>query len=87
MHRPCRVRDKTVRYALSKNDRALVAGFDGGSDAFAAGYVFTLEPPRGQTAKVPPLGLGVVSRPAATAAPVNRTASSDVVASRSDTST
>jgi hypothetical protein len=47
---------KTVRYALSKNDRALVAGFDGGADAFAAGYVFTLEPPRGQTAHVPPLG-------------------------------
>ena len=47
---------KTVRYALSRNDRALVAGFDGGADAFAAGYVFTLEPPRGQDAKVPPLG-------------------------------
>jgi hypothetical protein len=48
--------NKTVRYALSKNDRALVAGFDQGRDGFAEGYVFTLEPPRSQDAKVPPLG-------------------------------
>lgn len=47
---------KTVRYALSQNDRAVIAGFDGGIAAFAAGYTLTLEPPRSQDAKVPPLG-------------------------------
>jgi hypothetical protein len=38
-------KDRVVRYVLSRNDRALIAGFDGGLDAFAAGYVVTLDPP------------------------------------------
>jgi hypothetical protein len=54
---------KTVRYALSKNDRKLVAGFDKGRDGFAEGYVFTFEPPRSQDAKVPPLGARKGVRP------------------------
>src|SRR5436189_5121042 len=51
--------DRVVRYVLSRNDRALIAGFDGGLDAFAAGYVVTLQPPPTRGRHSSRVGMGI----------------------------